>query len=683
MTNPEEILDDRLEPIERELGKLQKERSILSSTKSRLAAAPRRLGNIDRRLAELEKQKGEIEHEHMAENLPNKVWQDRNGTNWTFKQATTKEIEANSPVEYYKNAAASAILNHIELRKAERAYDFIEDFKKNPEFNRVGIKPANPSQIPDGWRPANLPQFMGYYFEPHTADVLDWYAKRIGSEGPSLYLQISNFLTTSIFLNPIAHVPNLTANWIMEKGIELANPAEAARQFKAGVKAIGAVAHQNHDFLDALDAGAALHSQKQAVGQFTDLLMKKLQDDVTQPGVMGKLKDALGDWLNPVTAVKTMVNAMASRITWPVHDFYLLQSAYSKMAGNPDLSLKNALEDTGRYLPNERVPTSILGSKGIASALQNRSLVIFNGYHYSVLKAFGQVLKNLGGMGFEAEGENAKGEPTNKYGRTAEQEKFHALNILVGMALFTYVVMPQVDRLVRTLTRDKTAEFRRAGFSTMIHAVEMVMKGERTPVEALRSAVTPAPLTELGLDLATNRDIFGTQRHIYDIHGKPEDIAKEVGGRAAEAFSPGQYYRRATTGPEGLRNTLLNLAGVSFPMHGALKIAATLQAERFSGSVQTPAQKEKSALRSQALHAAWNGDMSILKQALESNKLDWKQKASLQFESRQPPLAVETKDMTLDDLRKVWEAATPEEKKILQRAHPNLEWRLAHEKVTQ
>ena len=91
------------------------------------------------------------------------------------------------------------------------------------------------------------------------------------------------------FLNPIAHIPNLTANWLVERGVSVANPLIWGRDFKAGVKAFNAVAHQNQDFLEALDAGAPLQSQKSAVRQFSDLLIKKLQDEAQEPSVAEKL----------------------------------------------------------------------------------------------------------------------------------------------------------------------------------------------------------------------------------------------------------------------------------------------------------------------------------------------------------------------------------------------------------
>jgi hypothetical protein len=289
LTKPEEILDDRMGALEREEKNLKNEQRVLGATPSRAASSSRRLQNIANRLQQIDADRAAIEHEHTAENLPNKLWRDKDGRLWTFKQATTKEIEAHTPIEYFKNAAASTVTNWLELRKAERAADYIEKVKSDPDFANFGIKPRTPAQIPDGWKSTQLPQFAGYYFEPHVAEVFDHYAKQLQQGKPGVLQQVGDFLTTSIFLNPIAHIPNLTANWLVERGVSVANPLIWGRDFKAGVKAFNAVAHQNQDFLEALDAGAPLQSQKSAVRQFSDLLIKKLQDEAQEPSVAEKL----------------------------------------------------------------------------------------------------------------------------------------------------------------------------------------------------------------------------------------------------------------------------------------------------------------------------------------------------------------------------------------------------------
>jgi hypothetical protein len=117
--------------------------------------------------------------------------------------------------------------------------------------------------------------------------------------------------------------------------------------------------------------------------------------------------------INVPAAMRSVVNFMADKSTFPVHDVYLLQSAYSKMADGR-MTLKQALEDTAKYIPDERLPTRIFDNKAIADVMANPLLTMFSRYHYGVLKGYGQILKNLSGAGFKEEGTNAKGEPVNR-----------------------------------------------------------------------------------------------------------------------------------------------------------------------------------------------------------------------------------------------------------------------------
>lgn len=663
LTTREDILDERLEPLEREEKKLKAEQRTLNETKSRQAAAGRRLQNIANRLQQIEADKAAIEHEHVADNLPDKGWRDKDGRVWTFKNATTKEIEAHTPIKYYKNAAASTVTNWLELRKAERAFDYIEKLKNDPEFNDLAIKPKNPGQIPEGWKSTQLPQLMGYYFEPHIAEVFDHYAKQLAQGAPGILQQVGDFLTTSIFLNPIAHLPNLTANWLAEKGVAIANPFAWGKEFKAGVKAFSAVTHKNQDFIEALDAGAPLQSQKIVVHQFADLLVKKLQEEAGERGVLEKLQGALGSIVNVPGAVKAVVDFIANKTTFPVHDIYLLQSAYLKM--EEGMGLTQALQDTAKYIPNERLPTRIFNSKAIADLMANPALTMFSRYHYGVLKGWGQILKNVSGTGFKEEGTNAKGEPVNKAGRTSDEEKMHALNIAAGLAIMMAVIYPALDQLAKKETGNKDARVRRPGYSTFADAAARAYRGDITWQQAARTAVTPAIGTETALDLAVNRDLMGTGRKIYDPHASGKVIAGQVGRRLAESVSPAQLALRASQSREDTKKMLYGLIGISFPKQGALHLAAELNADRMGNTIESPKERERAILLSEARYSAWQGDKSAIGEAQKSGKFTPHEIFLLQMAASEKPLIYETRGMGIEDVMKVFDRATPEEKKTL------------------
>jgi hypothetical protein len=143
------------------------------------------------------------------------------------------------------------------------------------------------------------------------------------------------------------------------------------------------------------------------------------------------------------------------------------------------------------------------------------------------------------------------------------------------------------------------------------------------------------------------------------------EIAEQVGTRVAESLSPAQLAMRASESRESFKKTLLSLVGISFPKHGALKLAAELNADRFGDEPQTPGERKKSILRSQARYDAWQGDRSGIEEARKSGLFSPQDMRKLEHEASENPLQYETRSMPLEDVMKVWNVATPEERKSL------------------
>ena len=652
MTTADAELDRRLDPLEREGSKLRQEQRTLNATPSRQAAAKVRLNNIAQRLSEIDRDKTMIENQHLLSNLPQRMWKDKNGKLWQFKQATTKEIERETPIEYYKNAAASTVTNWLELRKAARAADYLDKLKTSPGFSSIAVKPSDPGQIPEGWQSTQLPQLIGYYFEPHVAEVFDRYAKELSAGDPSVFSKVNNFLTSSIFLNPVVHLPNLTLNWVAEKGLGILNPLEFGTEMRAGVKAFNAVIHQNGDFLAALDTGAPMHSQRLLVQQFAGELVKKLQAQATNPGVLAKLHEALGNAIDVPHMMKSLVDLL-NVPTGLAHDMFILQSAYTKMDGR-NMTLRQALADTANYIPNERLPTRILNSKTLGDVMNSPALM-FTRWHYGLLKAWGNMLMKAAGANFDAAATNARGEVVNPAGRTKGSERARALNIAAGLAVLSAVVFPAIDKLLQKATGNEDARFRRAGLLSLSDNGVRAAKGDISPQQATRSVVTPSVGAETAADLALNRDLLGNQRKIYDEHGTGKEIVEQVGTRVAGAVSPAQLAMRAMESGESAKKALLAQVGVSFPQHGAVRLAAELRAEHFGDTAETPEERKRSVLTNQAHYLSWQGDFSGIAEAKKSGLFTPKQIADLYITSHQDPLVYEAKGFGIKDLLKLAE----------------------------
>ena len=657
-----ELLAREIEPMQRELEKLETERGTLTATKRREAASQRRIANIDDRAAEL---RDAIQGAHrtdegqlLSENdLRDRIFVDRNGKQWKIAQATTREIEANTNQRYYKNALASSVVSFLNLRKAERAYDFLESYKDSPDFQQVAAK-VSEGAAPAGWRTTDLPQFHGYVFEPHTAEVLDWYSKRMHAEGPNLYRQIGDFLRTAIFFNPLIHTPNIGVHWIVEKGVTGFGPRNWGRILRTGSRAIDAVIHQNQDFLDALDEGAPLQSPRLERDAATKLLIDRMgrELDANQTAAQ-KVAKALG-YANPAKLVRAIYQ-FSGKATWITNDVAMLQATYEHMERTGQ-SFKEAVTDVSKHIPDYRLPTRIFDSPGLAKLMSNPDLTMFGAYHYGALRSYGEMAKGL----------ISEDVP--------QAERLKSLDRLAMLGLVTFVAYPQLDKLAKLLTGDKTAEFRRAGASTFIWNLAQLAKGNRTPTEVLESVVTPAAHTKAAVELALNRNLY-TGRQIYDTNAPVGDIGKQVGRYAAQAVSPIQQASRVAGGRQTIPQFAAGLAGIHTKVKTpAEKLASTLAMDRLPLGPGSEDQRQANELARNYEQKIRDGEMRTqeLGKAVNRGDLTEEQAVRVFRNSQTPPLVLDFKRLPIDDTLKVWNKASTDERKTLRPILENKVWNL-------
>ena len=650
-------LSEKLEPL------LKKEEALKAGTAPMLV---KNTGKLNRRREDLKD--AEAARDHFLDELPpetfaDKAWKSKDGGLYKITQATTKEIEANTNVRYYQNAAGSVAVNYLAMDKARRAYEFLEEFKRSPEFAAASHSLNSPGAIPKGWQATQLPQFRGYFFEPHVAEVLDAYAAKAAHD-PSVLEKVGNFLRASIFFNPLIHIPNLLNHWAVEKGVSgFANPLNYPSMTRAGMKAINAVIHQNKDFLDALDHGAPLQSQQFETKQFADLFFKRMQDELGDPesSQAKELAEAVG--MSPVRLVKAIYD-FSGKATWYTNDIAFLQAAYEKQERG--MSLKDALTETAKHIPDYRLMTRIFDNPKLAKLMSNRNLTMFGAYHYGALKSYGQMAKSLAGFNWTDAGtKNDQGEPTNSAGRTEDQEKRHGLDALAMVALVTFVVYPLIDKLFKMATGNDKAQVRRAGASTLIYNLAMMAKGEKTPEELAESVATPAVQTKALAELALNRDMRTGQR-LYDPHASAGKLASQVGRQVMRSVAPVSQGMDLAEGRTDWKRLAYSMIGVSFPLHGAEKIAAQITAERLSSLPPRDEDQIAHAIeRSRALHDFWSGNRTKLDALLHSKEFTAKEKAKIRKDALLPPIVYAVKGMEYDDAVKVYHAANAEQKREL------------------
>jgi hypothetical protein len=273
-------------------------------------------------------------------------------------------------------------VNWLQAKKAEAAHDFLENLKKDPEFGQFAMKePGNP---PKGWRTTNLPQMKGYYLEPHTAEVFDWFFDRLKSGNPNAFDSLNSYMRAAILLNPIKHPLNVGSQWAVEKGITGFLPHKWMTIGRTGARAINAILSTNDDAKAALDAGGPLQSFHDATRDLVKTFYEQMGDGA-QKGEPWATKLAKAVGMAPVTFVKTL-HKLSSKIAWPISDMLFLQSAYQYQAEHPGVELHEALREVGRTIPEYRLPTRIMDSTMMANIMSSKIGTIFGAYHYGLLK---------------------------------------------------------------------------------------------------------------------------------------------------------------------------------------------------------------------------------------------------------------------------------------------------------
>lgn len=588
---------------------------------------------------------GRDTNETFPEGEPNSVFYDEgkivegpDGYDWKVTQATTKEIEANTGVRYYHNALASALVSNLQVSKALRGAEFIESFKSSPDFKDIAYKGSKP---PDGWKVTQLPQLRDYYFEPHTAEVLDWYADRLKGRDPSIFDKVGNFLRTSIFFNPLVHIPNITVHWGTERGLTGYNPLRAPQAARAGLKAINAVIHQNQDFLDALDAGAPLQSHREDVAKVTQLFFDQLTDGLEKKDDWAvNLAKQIG--MSPVTLIKGIYR-FSGKATWVTNDIAVLQSAYEKQAKG--MSLAEALKETSKHIPDYRLPTRILNSNALAKVLSNPHVTMFMAYHYGAAKSYGEAAKSALGMEEPAAGRSKAGEVG------------HGWELLATIGLVTFVLYPLLDKLVQAASGDKNARLRRAGAATLPYNIYQAATHQKSAGDVVQSVATPAIQTKAAAELVANREFY-TGRNIYDPLADWETQGQQVGRYLMNQISPiGQAARMEEGGAEARKRFAWSLVGVSFPKTRAERIASQIALHKIGTKAEDPAAREDYVERHDILDELRKGNHRPLEKAQQNHELTHRQVENIKHRAHLTPLEDTVNGFSIAEVEQVLAAA--------------------------
>ena len=442
------------------------------------------------------------------------------GTKLKLQQAKTPEIEAATDIEYHKNLLANRVTNTLQLRRARRNAEFLEEVKKDPNIENFAHAPGNKNQVPNDWREiANIPQFRGYRFKPEYAEVFEDFVKNARSpeELAGALEKVGRLAKASLFYNPLPHAFNVANHYFVSKGL-LGTVKDLPATFRSAGKAARAVMSQDKIYQSYLRDGASLPGADRAAVQMQKELVRAMGEDMKRdPKKFAELATAFG-YANPVNWIKGVYNA-SSKALWSFSDMVSLTRIME--LESQGLSRAEAIAEAEKGIPNYRIPSRVGGtgelSRTASQVLQNPALSMFGRYQYGRMRAYADTVKKF----------------TSKKGFTQGADQL----AMMGVLLTAYY--PLLDKAVQSLTGNEEASMGASGAMALIKAWQDVADGKKTPGQALLSTFSPGMISALAELLANSR--LGTGQNIYQPGDVTAAMKGDLSGLAHVGYDVGKF----------------------------------------------------------------------------------------------------------------------------------------------
>jgi len=441
---------------------------------------------------------------------------------YRLEDATTKEIEANTPIRYHKDALANFLYTVERMRRAERELDFLNALKSSPEWKSIAV-PFGKGTPPLGWAEAQNPALRGWYIEPRIREVLDDFAGKGPSDVVALLEGINRIIVGSLFINPIPHLLNITDHWFTQRGLTgWVTPQGLKRLIDTSPIAMREVLTQGPLYREFLTNGAGLQWARVLTQDFYQKLLPHLSKD---PGFV-ELAKSLGK--SPVELVRSIYRG-SSHIMWALSDVMQLQAYLEKKVklqsqGRYE-SIGQVIEETEKHMPPYKVPSRIaekelsriLGNKAGSLASRGASIVM----RAPLINTFGRYKYGRAASLLHMAKDFVKGDM---------KTKAETIDKIAALALAIYVVYPLLSKISSALT-GKEIEAEKFGGSKVVQTFYDFANGDKDYERVLGLFWQMPPLTKAGVELASNRELFTGKPVIYpgqDIEGVGIDLMEYI-----------------------------------------------------------------------------------------------------------------------------------------------------------
>ena len=487
---------------------------------------------------------------------------DINGNKYTLGQATIEEIEANTNVAYYHDPIVSAIFAHEDVTAAFRAVQLLEELKSDPKFIENSFK-SGEGLPPPGWKTVALDQFRGYYFEPHTATVLNAFAQDIKSGDPNMAISalssVNGFLINTMFMSPFIHPLRVASSAFINKGFDNINPLTYPRAIRATIQSIKSVATQDEDYIKILRSGVPTMSAR-------------VDRDIYRQNVL----DSLGEKSDPYAKIGRKIIKFAGDVTpfhwahaltWPGNDMITHQQVREELAkagltvksATPEQIFDIAMSKVFTVMPTYRLP---VGVRTVPKWVTKNTL-LFASYRYNLVRTFFEIGHTL-----------LTGNEPGKInmGKTAWKARYDAVGKVIMMAILTAIITPYINDKLKKMTGNNNAYLTELGEASVINNANEFMSGKINMTQYIQTMIDLPPGTkEILQQFATNTDWF-TKNEIQT-KGTPTfswaDL-QQRGSHMLKAITPFDLTQKIQGGSMTIGQLLEAQIGIHTPKGNAL-----------------------------------------------------------------------------------------------------------------
>jgi hypothetical protein len=427
-----------------------------------------------------------------------------------IKEATQAEITKHTGKEYTQNTTMATTDSLVQTRELARNTEYIENWMKTDHFKENAVELQPNQSVPEGHIVVDninnrTPELRNYAFKPETAYILQDFNRVVS---PTALTKGSDLIVKAMMVLPFKHMHNELYHWYVTRGAsKFASPKAYVDLMATMSEAFTEVVTQGPKYQQLLREGGSLMSDRTRNLPAMEAAFRKGTVELMKDKNFKEIAKATG------RAPADLVNAvsrLSNKAMWVSRDILYMQLALEKgYNAKPGeyVGIKEAARDVERHMPSYRLPTKILGSRGLQKALNNKNIVIFARYKHGMLSSGLNTLKDLAMM--------------DKTAPKSKQIK-DGIDSAIATAVALSIIYPVLDDFYSRLF-SKTAEVRRPGFAHVLSTVGKVATAEKDPFALLSVAATLNPILQMFLETAAGYELYNRQP-IYNLDDKAKVI---------------------------------------------------------------------------------------------------------------------------------------------------------------